>query len=735
MFDKWRYRVAERLIGKAAANASAQSVFESIVRKNAPPKRGSRELAIAYKTSPWLHSLASRVASSFSSIDWTLSVPVDRRTGKAYKNARLQRCSHGAREKALRWMVRDGDARVIDDHPMYELLQNGNPMLSGRTCMELLCLHLDLIGEHFWIIERNRLGMPIEIWPTPPWWVKSTPTTEKNEFVIDVKGTGRTLQANDVVWFRSPDPENPYGRGSGIAGSLGDEIDTDEYIAKYTKTFFFNNALPSAIVSMEGISKDNVKAAEAEWNNKLRGLWNSNRVSFTNAKLDVAQLENTFRDQQVIPLREHERDIIQQVWGVPPEIIGNVVNSNRATVEAAVYIMALFVTVPRADSVRDTLQNRLVNQFDDRIILGYDSPVPEDREYMLRVAQANPSVLTRAEWRDRNGLPSHGKLDDVYVMQFSDIERKLSSEDMPSFGSSPTGDSASSSETVGDDSTDDNSDVEETESDDQDNDAKCFCDHTKGWETKRLTEAQVEQALRALAPETLTVPTEEVFKRNIEKWGSAALASVGSGGVSFDMLNPKIVEHLQNFAGERIGRLVDNTTRESLRSTLVEGVRAGESAKVLAKRVREVFDEASTFRAVRIARTEVVHSSNFATYTAYETVDIVQKRQWVSTPDSRTRDAHIALNGQVKEMGVRFTVGGASAMYPGDFGIASLDVNCRCTIVAVISKPKSTEELAMVWKAYDAGLVPWEKETISTLRAGFDQQQDDVIAALVSLAA
>ena len=48
-------------------------------------------------------------------------------------------------------------------------------------------------------------------------------------------------------------------------------------------------------------------------------------------------------------LRSFERDAIIQTFNVPPELVGVIENSNRATIEAALTIMAIQVIVPRLE--------------------------------------------------------------------------------------------------------------------------------------------------------------------------------------------------------------------------------------------------------------------------------------------------------------------------------------------------------------------------------------------------
>lgn len=53
-------------------------------------------------------------------------------------------------------------------------------------------------------------------------------------------------------------------------------------------------------------------------------------------------------------------------------------------------------------------------------------------------------------------------------------------------------------------------------------------------------------------------------------------------------------------------------------------------------------------------------------------------KQWDATLDHRTRDTHRRLDGQIREIDEPFEIDGKTAMYPGGFGLAEEDCNCRC---------------------------------------------------------
>lgn len=89
-------------------------------------------------------------------------------------------------------------------------------------------------------------------------------------------------------------------------------------------------------------------------------------------------------------------------------------------------------------------------------------------------------------------------------------------------------------------------------------------------------------------------------------------------------------------------------------------------------------------RSMRIARTEGHRVQNEAKIDSLygakkKGADVV--KQWDSTLDSSTRETHVALDGQIRELNENFSASGASAPYPGGFGDPAEDCNCRCCML------------------------------------------------------
>ena len=110
---------------------------------------------------------------------------------------------------------------------------------------------------------------------------------------------------------------------------------------------------------------------------------------------------------------------------------------------------------------------------------------------------------------------------------------------------------------------------------------------------------------------------------------------------------------------------------------------------------------------------------------------MVRRRQWIAINDDRTRDTHTSLHGQIRSIHRHFTMSnGLHALYPGGFGVASEDINCRCATVPVIDEPKTTEELDSAWKVYDTRLTGTERLVERVVRSAFRAQEEAFLAAL-----
>ena len=130
----------------------------------------------------------------------------------------------------------------------------------------------------------------------------------------------------------------------------------------------------------------------------------------------------------------------------------------------------------------------------------------------------------------------------------------------------------------------------------------------------------------------------------------------------------------------RLGEDVD-MLKKKITAQVSRGISTGMSFKQVAKQL-EGYTNIGYNRALRIARTEghriQCQSTMDACYTAKDKGAEVVK-QWDATLDAKTRESHVAVDGEWKELDEKFSNG---LMMPGDpSGGAAEVVNCRCALL------------------------------------------------------
>lgn len=147
--------------------------------------------------------------------------------------------------------------------------------------------------------------------------------------------------------------------------------------------------------------------------------------------------------------------------------------------------------------------------------------------------------------------------------------------------------------------------------------------------------------------------------------------------------------YVNNKAGLRIVSITAETRRQAI--AIIQGVLAqsttqGWGAEETARQVRKMLESKgqvlSQWRALRIARTEIVTASNTGAIIGARDLNVPLQKFWIATYDSRTRDTHAIVEQQnPKRMDEGFMVGAYLMEMPGDPDAGPEEtINCRCTV-------------------------------------------------------
>ena len=207
---------------------------------------------------------------------------------------------------------------------------------------------------------------------------------------------------------------------------------------------------------------------------------------------------------------------------------------------------------------------------------------------------------------------------------------------------------------------------------------------------QEVLKKQIEAALKDLTDHTYK-NIQEYLQSCYENGFLGVLYDIRGQGVPliFPINQEQVVKALQTDTKlsegmyERLGESTQKL-KSSIQAELSRGTANGSSWLEMAVEITKGMN--SPFRvalnnAIRIARTEGHRIQNESAFHAQQEAkdrgaEVV--KMWDSTLDGKTRPHHRQLDGQIKEIDEPFEIAGRKAMYPGNFGIASEDIQCRC---------------------------------------------------------
>jgi hypothetical protein len=148
-------------------------------------------------------------------------------------------------------------------------------------------------------------------------------------------------------------------------------------------------------------------------------------------------------------------------------------------------------------------------------------------------------------------------------------------------------------------------------------------------------------------------------------------------------------KYVKTTLGNRIVSITKGSRDQAkgiIRRLIQQGTEEGWGAEVTAQAIKQSLTkegiELNLWRALRIARTEVMTASNVGAMKGAESLNMPMVKYWISTYDSRTRDTHLVIEQQNPiDIDADFKVGEYDMSHPGDpRGGPEEVIQCRCTI-------------------------------------------------------
>lgn len=657
--------------------------------------------------------------------------------------------------KVRLYRQRNGDIEEIEDHPALDILHRANDFTTKFDLFWLTGQYLELTGEAPWFLQFNGT-VPSQILLLRPDRLEVTPGTDGQSIIAGysylVNGVKHNLESQEVVFLRYPDPDRQF-RGRGPLQAAARTVDLEDYSEEYNRRFFYNSARPDGVLSTEQkLGRDQLEKLERRLSQKYKGIGNSHKTLILEKGLKWEPMALSQKDMEFLEQAKFSRDKILGIFRVPKTVLGLTEEVNRATAEAADYVFAKRTVKPKLERIIQQLNEFLLPLFPgtEDMFYDFDSPVPKDEAASLEFKKA---ALTQG-WLSINEVRA---LDGYEPVEGGDELRvpitsvPLSQDVMPSDLTQPTRDfsdrlvALKARNRKGEASRKFKQATERQL-------VKLLAGylHKKNGHAKKpvkLAKAEVDDDPKALEfqGKQLNIAGDfegrygKAVRRVFQAQRAEVLARFGKGqkdldwrsfmllpekerkrfaaelsaivadlivsqaaeaftyiglDQTFDVSNPAIAGFLEKRAF-KFAKPTTLLTNRLLGRSLREGISAGEGIPDLRKRVDSVFGGMEKYRAERIARSETIRATNYASEEAWRQSGVVKSKQWLTAMDERTCEWCGPMNGKIIGLGDSWFDRG-TALAGNQGGTLNLDYetverpplhpNCRCTLVPVVTK-------------------------------------------------
>ena len=205
-----------------------------------------------------------------------------------------------------------------------------------------------------------------------------------------------------------------------------------------------------------------------------------------------------------------------------------------------------------------------------------------------------------------------------------------------------------------------------------------------------LLESEGEDSVNSIAKEPFEKMYVEIYQEVGLYFSKETEATLVKNLTVDDITLANIERWVLTNAGERITEVwlytreqYINVVREATAVAVDMGMGVPETARALRRMVDDRMGEIAQWRAERIARTEIISSSNMGSLQGAVNSQATVKKKWLTSGLKGVRVTHLDAEAQpARDLNQTFQVGNDQLQYPGDpNGSAEEVINCRCTII------------------------------------------------------
>lgn len=287
----------------------------------------------------------------------------------------------------LKFRLKSGQD-IIDDHPLYRLLNHGkaNPLETGWMFRKRLSAQVLLSPRGAFVeVTSSRMGTPTRLDLLPPG--RTIPIAGSGSDLLDHfevtdirTGRRRGIDPERVRWIRDPDPLDPYAAVTPLQ-SMGMSIELDHFARLYNVAFMKNDGRPGGVLGVAGDMEESaMDRVEAKFG---RGPAESGKLTVLAGEVSYVDTASRPRDMQYGQTSTTAKIEILGGFGVPESQLGNASGRTFDNAEAESYIYWERTMLPHCDLVAGAFdqdsEEDLTGELDTSVIEVLELPKRQKR--------------------------------------------------------------------------------------------------------------------------------------------------------------------------------------------------------------------------------------------------------------------------------------------------------------------------------------------------------------------
>lgn len=269
-----------------------------------------------------------------------------------------------------------GNETDVPNHPMLVLIQTPNPAYGDIALWMATIMSFAITGNAYWLILRNAMGRPAELWFVPSWNMEPCWPQDGSEFIrhYHYRPGGNTsetfhIRPEDVVHFRHGiDPRNLRMGLSPMDGVIR-EIFIDLESSNFVASLLRNMGVPGVVISPKGgamPAPEDVEATKA-WFAQAFGGDNRGGPLVMGAPTDVQAYGFNPQQMNMSEGRDVAEERVCACLGIPAAVVGFGAGLQSTKVGATMEELRKLAwnngVLPMARMLADELQRSLAGEW------------------------------------------------------------------------------------------------------------------------------------------------------------------------------------------------------------------------------------------------------------------------------------------------------------------------------------------------------------------------------------